>query len=142
MDFPVELRDKFARIAAESGFRPEDVGETFTRGGGHGGQNVNKSTNCVELTHRPTGITVRIHHHRGMHQNRMEAWELLILKVQELKTGIASELGQKKRKIEKQKQRRSRRSKQKMLAEKHHHAEIKEMRKDIPVGSEDILNEK
>lgn len=134
MDFPAKLRKKYLLMAEEIGLRVEDVDQAFTRGSGHGGQNVNKSTNCVELTHRPTGIMVRIHHHRGMLRNQTEAWELLILKIQERKKGITSELGQKKHKIEKQKQRRSRRSKQKMLAEKRREGEVKKMR--APVGTE------
>src|SRR3989344_6681157 len=118
MRFPVDLKEKYLQIAAAIGFRPEDVEEHFASGGGHGGQKINKSQNCVELHHEPTGINVRYQHHRGLHRNRVEAWQLLILKIEEQMQGDVSELGRKKHKIEKQKQRRSRRSKQKMLAEK------------------------
>ncbi len=113
----------------------EDIEEHHTRGGGHGGQKINKSTNCVELTHEPTGITVRYQHHRGLHQNRKEAYELLIDKIEEEQLGAKSELAQKHHKVEKQKQRRSRRSKQKMLEEKHHQSDKKDARKKV--GEED-----
>lgn len=131
MDIPIELQAKYEKMAKDIGFQPEDVEEDFTRGGGHGGQKINKSTNCVELFHEPTGIRVRYQHHRGLHQNRKEAWELLIQKLEEHIKGEKSELGQKRHKIQKQKQRRSRRSKEKMLEEKRQRSEIKETRKKV-----------
>ncbi len=118
-------------MAKEINFDAQDVEEHFTRGGGHGGQKVNKSTNCVELTHEPTGITVRYQHHTGLHQNRKEAWELLIVKLEEHIKGEKSELASKRHKIQKQKQRRSRRSKEKMLEEKRQRSEIKAFRKSV-----------
>lgn len=136
MNFPVELKEKYQKIAAAIDFKVEDIDETFTRGSGHGGQNINKATNCVELTHRPTGTTVRFHHHRGLIRNRTEAWQLMILKLQEQSQGAASELGKKKHKIEKQKQRRSRRSKQKMVEEKRREGEVKKLRKEIRGNNE------
>jgi len=131
MNFPVDIQQKHQLIAKEIGFKVEDVEETFTRGGGNGGQKINKSTNCVELHHLPTGTNVRYQHHRGLIQNRKDAWELLILKLEEQAKGIESKLGNKKHKIQKQKQRRSRKSKEKMLEEKKKRSEIKEFRKDI-----------
>ena len=128
MNFPIEIQDKYEKIAKEIGFDPEDVEEHFTRGGGHGGQKINKSTNCVELHHKPTGIDVRYQHHRGLQQNRKEAWELLIVKVEEQVKGEESELATKRHKIQKQKQRRSRRSKEKMLEEKRRTSKLKASR--------------
>lgn len=129
MDFPVDIGSKFQKIAKSIGLDPIDVEESFTRGGGHGGQKINKSSNCVELRHASTGIDVRYQHHRGLHQNRKEAWELLIIKVEEHVKGKESSLAQKRHKIQKQKQRRSRKSKEKMLEEKRQRAEIKEFRR-------------
>jgi len=131
MNFPIEIGHKFQVIAKEIKFNPEDVEERFTRGSGHGGQSVNKSTNCVELHHEPTDIDVRYHHHKGLLRNRKEAWELLVVKVEEHKKGKQSEIGQKRHKIQKQKQRRSRKSKEKMLEEKKKRSEIKEFRRAI-----------
>jgi len=37
-----------------------DLEEMFVRGGGPGGQSVNKSNNCVVLKHLPTGIVVKV----------------------------------------------------------------------------------
>lgn len=129
VNFPVDIGAKYEKIAKAIRLKPEDVEENFARGGGHGGQKINKTTNCVELRHEPTGIDVRYQHHRGLRQNRKEAWELLIVKVEEHIKGKASSLAQKRHKIQKQKQRRSRRSKEKMLEEKRKRAEIKEFRR-------------
>src|SRR3989344_6126940 len=134
MRFPVDLKDKYLKIAQAIGFRPEDVEEHFASGGGHGGQKINKSRNCVELHHIPSNTDVRYQHHRGLHRNRVEAWQLLILKIQEQVQGNASELGQKKHKIEKQKQRRSRRSKQIMLGQKRERSDVKKSRRRIELS--------
>ena len=37
-----------------------ELEEKFVRGFGKGGQKVNKTSNCVELKHLPTGITVKV----------------------------------------------------------------------------------
>lgn len=37
-----------------------DLEERFVKGFGKGGQKVNKTSNCVELKHLPTGITVKV----------------------------------------------------------------------------------
>ena len=37
-----------------------DLEEKFVRGFGKGGQKVNKTSNCVELKHLPTGISVKV----------------------------------------------------------------------------------
>jgi len=39
---------------------PNDLDWKTTRGSGPGGQNRNKRENCVVLTHKPTGIVVRV----------------------------------------------------------------------------------
>ena len=131
MEFPVEIHEKYLKMAEELDIDPEDIEEHHTRGGGPGGQKINKATNCVELHHVPTGIDVRYQHHRGLLRNRKEAYELMIQKIEEHYKGVESELGQKRHKIEKQKKRRSRRAKEKMLEEKKKRGEIKEARKKI-----------
>ena len=131
MDFPVELPPKYQQLAADLHIDPEDIEEHFTRGSGSGGQKINKTSNCVELKHTPTDISVRVQKHREQSANRLSAYKLLLLKIEEEKRGKESERAQKRFKIRKQKQRRSRKAKEKMLEEKHHRSEIKETRKKI-----------
>ncbi|MFA7682299.1 MAG: peptide chain release factor-like protein [Candidatus Peribacteraceae bacterium] len=128
MEFPVELPSDILALAEELKIRPEDIEEHFTKGGGPGGQKINKTSSCVELTHMPTKTIVRVQRHREQSRNRISAYKLLIRKIEEQKKGAESKRAQAIFKIKKQKQRRSRRSKEKTLEEKHHHSTIKDQR--------------
>ena len=57
--------------------RDEDLGWEFMRSGGAGGQSVNKTSSAVRLTHKPSGIVVRVSQERKQLQNRDIALELL-----------------------------------------------------------------
>ena len=73
--------EKEARLQqrmAALGVRESDLAETFVRSAGHGGQNVNKTSTCVVLCHRPSGIQVRCQTTRQQGQNRVLArWRLI-----------------------------------------------------------------
>jgi protein subunit release factor B len=126
--------DKEAQLAQRMsalGVSEADIEESFVRSGGHGGQNVNKTSTCVMLLHRPTGVQVKCQTTRQQALNRFLARRLLLDKIEKLQKGeLASEQAQIE-KIRRQKRRRSRRAKQRMLADKAHHAAKKEGRRPV-----------
>lgn len=112
----------------ELGIRPEDLVEKFIRSGGHGGQNVNKTSTCVYLKHLPTGIEVKCQRERSQALNRFLARRTLTDKIENLVRGKESAERQKIEKIRRQKRKRSKRAKEKMLADKRHRSDKKKDR--------------
>ncbi len=132
--FPVELAQGTLERAKKLKIYAEDIDEQFIRGTGAGGQKINKTNSCVQLRHLPTGTEVKIQEHREREANRKTAYRTLIEKVEEAALGKASKLAQKRHKIRKQKQRRSRRSKEKILQDKAYRSQIKKTRKSVDPG--------
>ncbi len=132
--FPVSLEkeDQLTRRMASLGVREVDLEENFVRSGGHGGQNVNKTSTCVMLRHRPTGLQVKSQSTRQQGLNRFIARRLLMDKIEQARTGQVATERARIEKIRRQKRKRSRRAKARMLADKAHHSEIKALRRSSP----------
>ena len=116
------------------GIREEDLDESFVRSSGPGGQNVNKTSTAVLLVHRPTGITVKCQEARSQGLNRFLARRLLLDRIEGKRLGALSAEQQRVEKIRRQKRRRSRRAKEKMLANKRHQAVKKRERAAVRSG--------
>ena len=63
--------------ASELRIDPGDLEWRFCRGSGAGGQHRNKTETAVQLTHRPTGVSVRCETERSQQQNKQTALAML-----------------------------------------------------------------
>lgn len=61
--------------------RPEDIRIDTYRSGGAGGQNVNKVSSAVRITHNLSGIVTQSQSERSQHQNKQIAMDMLISKL-------------------------------------------------------------
>jgi peptide chain release factor 1 len=62
-------------------FDKSKVTRKCIRSSGKGGQNVNKTSSCVQLTHTPSGVQVKCQDTRDQKQNEEIAWERLFEKL-------------------------------------------------------------
>jgi protein subunit release factor B len=125
------LPDKVAQLEQRMsllGVRASDIEETFVRSGGKGGQKVNKSSSCVMLLHRPTGLRVKSQTTRHQAMNRFLARRLLLDKIERMRKGYVEAERARIEKVRRQKRKRSSRAKQRMLADKARHGEKKRLR--------------
>ncbi len=94
---------------------PDELVEQVTKGGGPGGQKVNKATNCCQLKHIPTGIFVSSHHTRSLEENRKIARRLLQEKLDYHYNKEESFLAKQRAAEREEKLQKKRKSKQKLL---------------------------
>lgn len=104
-----EKNEELRRRMAALGVREEDLEERFVRSSGKGGQHVNKSSTCVQLLHRPSGVEVKCMEGRSQSLNRFFARRLLLERIAEaqgLKTASSDAL----ERLRRQKARRGRKA--------------------------------
>jgi protein subunit release factor B len=118
------LKERMARL----GVSEDELKESFVRSSGPGGQNVNKTSSCVQLVHVPTGLSVKCQQERSQILNRFLARRLLLDRIERLQRGLVEAEKMRNEKIRRQKRKRSKRAKEKILKDKHHQTEKKVQR--------------
>ena len=111
------------------GINEADLIEKFITGSGKGGQKINKTASCVYLKHIPSKIEVKCQANRSQALNRYLARQELCKQIAEKIHGEKTKKAEQINKIRRQKQRRSRRLKTKILEDKKKHSKIKQERK-------------
>jgi peptide chain release factor len=111
------------------GISEENLLEKFVRGSGAGGQKINKTSNCVFLKHLPTGVAIKCQIDRSREMNRFLARRELCDQLEMIRDGKASAKTQAIEKMRRQKRQRSRRSKQRSVADKRLLSQKKSLRR-------------
>lgn len=101
---PAKMEALKARIA-RLGLDLRLVEESFVRGGGKGGQKINKTANAVMLKYPPLGLVVRCQRERKRSVNRFLALREL---VDEIELRISPETSERLREIERLRRKKSR----------------------------------
>jgi len=126
-----ETQAKLQKRMNALGVLEQDLDEHFIRGSGSGGQKINKTSSCVQLIHRPSHIEIRCQKTRSQADNRYWARRDLCEKIEEQQLGEKSAKQQAFEKVRRQKRRRSRRAKAKMLDAKSKQGEKKKRRGSV-----------
>jgi len=109
----------------------ENIIENFIKGSGKGGQKLNKSSSCVQLKYK--NIEVKCQKTRSQSDNRFWARRDLCDKIIELKDDIITKKKKEHFKIRKQKLKRSKRAKEKIMQIKINQSVKKKLRQKIDI---------
>ena len=107
-----ELRERIKHLAIDLA----EIEERFARGGGKGGQKINKTSNCVQLCSRRFNIIVRCQRERRRSLNRFLALRELVDKIELQLSPATSRLLAEQDKIRRNKSRRRQRHQKKLAA--------------------------
>jgi len=84
----------------ELNINPDDLKMEFFHSRGAGGQNVNKVTTAVRITHLPTGVTASCQDERSQVRNRMKAMAVLRARLLDLEQRKQAESMDKERRMQ------------------------------------------
>lgn len=101
---PAKTEALFARMRA-LGIDGALIEERFIRGGGPGGQKINKTASCVQLSYAPLGLVVRCQRDRSRALNRFLALREL---VDEIEVRVSPGTSERLREIEKKRRKKAR----------------------------------
>jgi protein subunit release factor B len=100
-----DLRARIARLRLDLSL----VEESFTKGGGKGGQKINKTSNAVVLRYAPLNLVVKCQRERQRSVNRFLALRELVDRVEAVVSPSTSRRMQEEARVRRQKDRRRRR---------------------------------
>ncbi|KAL5511537.1 hypothetical protein ACEPAH_4754 [Sanghuangporus vaninii] len=87
--------------------KEEDIEESFVRGSGPGGQSINKTSNNVQLLHKPTGIRVTCQETRSLQKNRAIARKKLLERLDRIANpGLSKEEMKRAKQVERERRRK------------------------------------
>ncbi len=109
-----ELLERFERL----GILEKDLEERFVRASGRGGQKLHKTSSCVWLTHKPTGLLVKCEASRSQALNRFLARRRLAEKLERQRGGSRGQEEKARERIRRNKARARRRMQRKTAASK------------------------
>lgn len=101
---PAKLQDVLSRMK-RLGVDASVIAESFLRGGGPGGQKINKTSNCVRLSYAPLGLSVRVQRERSRSLNRFLALREL---VDQIEMKLSPQTSRKFKEIARQRRRKAR----------------------------------
>lgn len=120
--------EKTLRRMKSLGIRSEDLEESFSRSSGPGGQHVNKVSTAATLKHLPTGISVTASDSRSQSMNRLLALDRLLDLFEKQREKRKQERLAAASKARRQKAKRSRTTKRKLVEDKRKRGETKKLR--------------
>lgn len=110
------------------GTRMADVEERFVLGSGRGGQKIQKTSSCVWLRHRPTGVETRCQRERSQLANREVAWAELCSKLEQRQRAESAQRQDEREQGRRRHRQKTRGQKIRMIQSKQHRAGIKSRR--------------